>query len=560
MGLPARKLVASIAAAVLLAGCGGGGSGEDNEDGDSVAASASPESTEDGGDGGEQSGEITVRGCKPQNPLIPSNTNETCGGSVLDPVLAKLVRYDSEDGHPVMDIAESVETKDNITWTVKLKEDVKFHDGTKVTAASFIDAWNWGAYGPHGQLNSYFYEPIAGFADLQSTGKKKPKKRVMSGLKKVDDYEFTVTMGAKNSTFLQRLGYTAFAALPKSFFADDGESFGTKPIGAGAFKMVKADRNREFVLEADPDYDRVGRPSISKVTFKVFSKIDAAYKELQDDQIDMIDEIPTDSLVDDLFKEDLDERVMERPVGIESFILFPPSKTDDSYDSPKLRHAISMSIDRDTITKNVFNGARVPATGWVSPVADGYEEGACGEYCEYAPEAAKKLFDEAGGYDDGPLTIAYNADSSNKDWIDAACISISKALDVECLGKPTPTFAEIRQRITERKQKGMFGSGWQMDYPSIENFLGPLYGTGAGSNDGDYTNKKFDAQLKKAAGEIGADAVNEAYRAAERMLADGMPAVPLWYRKSQGGFSKNIASANFTVFGTYDLASVRLKD
>ena len=63
----------------------------------------------------------------------------------------------------------------------------------------------------------------------------------------------------------------------------------------------------------------------------------------------------------------------------------------------------------------------------------------------------------------------------------------------------TPDFKTIRDQIGKRELKGIFRSGWVMDYPSIENFLAPIYGTGAGSNDTGYSNKEFDAKLAEAA-------------------------------------------------------------
>ena len=87
--------VAGISAAALLsAACGGGNSGE--------AASTTA--------AGKTGGSITVRGCNPQNPLVPGNTNETCGGNVLDASTAKLVHYNPETAAPENDIAESIET------------------------------------------------------------------------------------------------------------------------------------------------------------------------------------------------------------------------------------------------------------------------------------------------------------------------------------------------------------------------------------------------------------------------------------------------------------------
>ena len=133
-GTTRKVAVAALSAVALLAaGCG---SGEDGET-DTPAAEA------------KTGGEITVRGCNPENPLIPQNTTETCGGTVIDAAFSKLVHYEPETAAPQNDIAESIETEDNQTFTVKLKKGYKFHDGTEVKAKNFVDAWNYAAYGPN---------------------------------------------------------------------------------------------------------------------------------------------------------------------------------------------------------------------------------------------------------------------------------------------------------------------------------------------------------------------------------------------------------------------------
>src|SRR3954452_14188014 len=146
-------IVSAIAPlALVAAACGGGG-------GDTSSGQQS------GGAAG--GGEISLRSCTPQNPLIPANTNEVCGGNVLDAVEAKLVHYNADTAAPELDIEQSIDTSDNQNFTVKLNPGYKFQDGTEVKAKNFVDAWNWDAYGPNANLNSYFFEPFAGYADLQ---------------------------------------------------------------------------------------------------------------------------------------------------------------------------------------------------------------------------------------------------------------------------------------------------------------------------------------------------------------------------------------------------------
>lgn len=102
-----------------------------------------------GGDGGSSSkgkgdGVISVEIGEPQNGLVPSNTYETEGGQVIGALFTGLTKLDA-DNKIVNAMAQSVESPDNKVWTIKLKSGYTFHNGEKVTAQSFVDAWNYGA-------------------------------------------------------------------------------------------------------------------------------------------------------------------------------------------------------------------------------------------------------------------------------------------------------------------------------------------------------------------------------------------------------------------------------
>ncbi|WP_270888435.1 peptide ABC transporter substrate-binding protein [Pedococcus sp. 5OH_020] len=540
-------MVAGVSAVTLLAAaCGGGDKGSS---GSSSSAA------------GKTGGAVTVRGCNPQNPLIPGNTNETCGGNVLDAITAKLIHYNPTNAAPENDIADKIESSDNQNFTVTLQKGYKFHDGTEVKAKNFVDAWNWVANGKNAQLNSYFFEPIEGFSDVQcgdADCKVKPKADKMTGLAVKDDYTFTIKTTEKVSNLPVRLGYTAFAPLPDSFFSDP-KAFGEHPVGAGPFKFDSWTKNTEIKLSKFADYKGKFPAKLDNLTFKIYQDDDAAYNDVIANQLDVIDTIPSSALIDDKYKTDLPDRNLSKPVGVFQDINFPPSKVDPAYADPKVRQAISMAIDRQTIVKQIFNNTRQPATGWVAPVVDGYKANACGEYCTFDAAKAKAKLDEAGGFKGGKMTIAYNADASHKAWVEAACNSIKTALGVDCVATPVVDFATFRSKITERKMKGMFRSGWQMDYPSIEDFLAPIYKTKASSNDNDYSNPAFDKLLDEAAAQTDAAQANAKYQQAEALLANDMPVAPLWYGTAQFGWSDKVTNVKVTPFGTVDLTSLQLK-
>lgn len=232
---------------------------------------------------GATGGEITVRGCTPQEALIPSNSTESCGHMVLSTVSSQLVHYNTDTAAPENDLAQSIETTDNQNFTIKLKQDRTFHDGTPVKAANFVNAWNYAAYAPNGMQAGHFFEPVDGYQDLQcgasaDCAAEPAKTDKMSGLQLVDDYTFTVRTSTPVSNLPLRLGYTAFAPLPVSFFADP-KAYGSKPIGAGPYKFVSQDASN-IVVEKDPSYKGQWAGHSDKITYRIYQSTDAAYADV----------------------------------------------------------------------------------------------------------------------------------------------------------------------------------------------------------------------------------------------------------------------------------------
>ncbi len=211
-----KTLGVAAAATLALTACGGGGDSNSS------------------GEAGDGNAIITADSVEPQNPLVPTNTTETGGGVVVQQIFNGLVTYDSE-GKTQNDLAESIESEDKQTWTIKIKPDMKFTNGEAITAQSFVDSWNYGAAAKNAQGTSSFFEPIEGYEKVSAEGSKDDK---MSGLKVVDDTTFTVKLVSPQSDFEQRLGYTAFAPMPSSAFKDM-KAFGENPVGYGPYKMAK---------------------------------------------------------------------------------------------------------------------------------------------------------------------------------------------------------------------------------------------------------------------------------------------------------------------------------
>lgn len=535
MAVSRRSLMlgaATAGAAATLAACSGssgGGSG----------------SGSDSGSGGGTGDPIIVRGGEPQNPLVPTSTNEVFGGMIIDLIFAKLVAY-KEDGSAENDLADKIESEDNQTWTITLKDGKTFSDGSAITARSFVDAWNFGAVAKNKQLANSFFDVFEGYDDAQSGDAKELK-----GLKVTDDTTFTAKLVSPQADFPNRLGYSAYAPLPKSAF-DDIKAFGEKPIGNGPYTLDTWDHDQQIVLVPNDSYDGPHKAKNGGVTVQFYEDPDTMYNDYQSGSLDVIDTIPESAL--ETYQDDLGDLAVNAEGALFQSFTFPKDMKGFSGKAGILRRqAISRAIDRKSICTKLFFDTRTPATDFVAPTIPG--GGATDipgkEVLEYDEDEAKKLWDEAEKIEpyDGEFTLAYNADDAHKAWVEAVCNSIKNALGIEAKPNPVPAFGEFRKQITDRAMKGAFRSGWQADYPSMYNFLGPLYSSaaadGKGSNDGDYKNEEFDSLLKEGLGADDEDKAIETWKKAQSLLLEDLPAIPLWYQNAIGAFSDQVSDVVF---------------
>jgi len=517
--------------ALALAGCASGGS----------------DKTDKGDSSGSSTAIITANGSEPENPLIPTNTNEVGGGKILDAIFAGLAYYDGK-GALVNDMADDIKVDSPEQLTVTLKKGQKFTDGTEVKADNFIKAWNYGALFSNKQLNQSWFSDIVGFSDAEDSE--------LTGLKKVDDYTFTIELTSPVAAdFATRLGYSAYYPLPDVAF-DDMEKFGENPIGNGPYKLDGEgawQHDVSIALVKNDDYKGGRTVENGGLTLTFYSSLDAAYADLLSGELDVIDAIPDTAIA--TFQDELGERAVNQPAAIfQSFTIGEQIAHFSGEEGQLRRAAISMSINREEITDKIFNDTRTPASDFTSPVLDGWSDSLKGaDVLKYNPDEAKKLWAEADKISpwSGTFQIAYNSDSSHQAWVDAVSNSIKNTLGIEASGAPFVDFATLRATVNERGADGKRTiqtanrSGWQADYPGLYNFLFPLYSTGASSNDGDYANPDFDALLKKGASSSdAADAIKD-YQEAQEILLKDLPAIPLWYSNVSGGYGESVKNVTF---------------
>jgi len=504
------------------------------------------------GNGNEQrtGGSFSIYVNDPENPLVPGNTTESEGNQILKGLFTGLVQYNLETTEvEYTGVAEKIESDDQTNWTITLKDGWTFHDGTPVTANSFVKAWNYTANAANAQGGAYFFEKFAGY-DAENPVE------ALTGLEAPDDKTIKVQLSAPFSQFPLMLGYTAFYPVPDAFFTD-AEAFGKKPIGNGPYKA-----DAEFVpgqglkVSRYADYAGEDKGIADTIDFRVIADINTAYNELLAGNLDIVDSLPTEVL--QTAAEDLGDRFLEREAAGFDYLGFPTY--DPRFADKKVRQAFSMAVDRAAITKAIFNDQRDPATDVIPPVIDGYRSDAC-KYCVFDAAAAKKLLAETDFDTSRPVELWFNAGAGHDQWVTAVGNQLQQNLGITYTLKGDLQFAEYLPLQDQKGMTGPFRLGWGMDYPSPENFLGPLFSTGAlppnGSNSTFYSNPEFDAKLDEANRASDNEAAVKLYQEADDIMLEDMPVMPMFFRKTTGARSENVTDVQFDAFQDVALTKVR---
>ncbi|WP_416394000.1 MULTISPECIES: peptide ABC transporter substrate-binding protein [unclassified Curtobacterium] len=487
------------------------------------------------------SGIVTTNGNEPQNPLIPSNTTEVGGGKIIDSVFEGLVSYDAK-GKPVNEVAKSIDTDDSKTFDIKLNTNYTFTNGEKVTAESFTKAWNWAAQFSNKQGASYFFENIEGYDATKDSE--------LTGLKVKSDDEFTVTLKSAQSDFPLSLGYSAFVPLPSAFYKDT-KAFGEDPIGNGPYKLDGKGawtHNQSIKLVTNKDYVGKRKPKNGGLTVTFYTSQDTAYSDAQGGNLDVLDAVPDSAFA--TYKSDFPDSNVNQAAAIFQAIYLPYYLDHWKGEEGKLRReAISLSINRKQITDKIFEGTRTPAKDFTSPVIAGWNDDLDGsDVLTYDKSKAKELWAEAdkiSKYND-TLTIAYNADGGHQAWVTAVTNSISSTLGIKAEGKAYPTFAEALAVQTDNKLTGGSRTGWQADYPSLYNFLGPTMGDGSSSNYSRYDSTEYNDLLAKGRSAATVEEGNKYFDQAQELLFKDLPEIPLWYSNVTGVWNAdNVSNVKF---------------
>lgn len=546
------KLAVGMTAVALVAAACSGGTPQAGSTGGTAAG------------GGKAGGTLRVYASEPAF-LMPSAGDDEPSIYVIRQLYRGLVKYNVETGKAENDLAESIESTDQKTWTVKIKPGYTFDNGEPVNADAFIRSWNYAAYSPNAQNNAYFMSRIAGIDDVSSSdpdgdGPKtapEPKAKELSGLKKVDDQTFTIELKAPFSSWPVLMGYSGFFPMAEACVKDAAaaKACNETPIGNGPYKIEgKWEHNVGITLARSDTWKGDDKGKADKIQYKIFADVDAGYAAFQAGELDVMYTIPPARYKE--AKATYGDRMYEAPGDSFTYVGMP--LYNPNFKDKRIRQALSMSIDRKGIIDAVFDGRFTPAQGFVAPTFNGYRP-VCSQYCTQDAAKAKQLLAEAGGWKGGKLTLWANAGAGHEKWLQAVGDQIKAALGIDYEIKANLQFPEYLATADAKKFTGPFRLGWGPDYPVMETYLKPLYGTGASSNNSTYANPEFDKLMAEGDAAPDEAAAIKKYQEAEDLVAEDLPVIPMWFSKVAALYGENVDTFVWNKISDAEYGKITLK-
>jgi oligopeptide transport system substrate-binding protein len=484
--------------------------------------SSNPLSSNPTNSGTSSSGVLNLNGVDPLT-LDPAGSNDVGTAQYILQIFSGLLRFD-DNLKPVPDIAAGmpVISADGLVYTFKLRQDVKFQDGTPVKAGDFKYSWER-AVNPATQSPTAgtYLGDIAGVSDVIQG-----KSNQINGVKIIDDFTLQVTLNSNIAYFLNKMTYpTTFVVEKKN--VESNNEWWRKAVGTGPFRLKSWTQDASLILERNDQYYGE-KAKLNQVKF-TYNSTSSDMDLYETDQIDMVG-------VSTAYY----DKVMDKSQPFYNDLIISPYLSIDyigfncgqaPFDDINIRRAFSMSIDKDKIVSLVNRDMTQKANGILPPGMPGYNQNVAGTgydvnqakdlikaskygYISKLPEITMSIPGEGGGVSSLIESLVYQ-------WKQNLGVNVRiRQLEPEL-------YNVLGQEVDQ-----MFYFGWIADYPHPQDFLDILFGSGSAFNYSKFSDSAVDSLIRQANHELNENLSYTLYQQAEQKIIDEAACLPILFNKS----------------------------
>ena len=508
----AMSLVLAAAMALSLAACGG--NQENNGSG--------------GGTAGGYKNTLTWAQGADVTSLDPHQGKETPAVQVNTQIFDTLVTVDPETNEVVPQIAESWEQTDDQTYVFKIREGIKFHDGSDLTAEDV-------KFSLDRARNSAAVSYIVNFIEEVTVD---------------DDHTVTVKTTAPYAPTLRNLAIPFAAIVPKAVVEADENAFIQNPVGSGPYKFVEWNHGDHVTLKAFDDY-YAGKPETENLIMKVIPETSQRTIALETGEVDLA----YDLAVNDIPKVNSDDKLTVYEIPSLTCWYVSMNMNKKPFDNPKVREAMSMAIDRQTIIDTINAGSGQTADAIIAPAVFGYYSTGVKEY---NPTKAKELLAEAG-YPNGFSTTLWVIDNQSRIEMCQAMQAMLLEVCVQCNLEVLEFGSFISRTTAGDHDLAYFGwttSSGDADYSyySLEHSTQQ----GAAGNRSFLADPDVDKLIEEARSNTNEEERKELYKELAIKLDEINNNIPVYYSSINVGANKKVEGFVMDANGYHSLEKVKV--
>lgn len=457
--------------------------------------------------------------------LDSATSTDNISGTILNNVMEGLMRLDKDD-KPQAAIAiryDVSEDKKTYTFTIR---DAKWSDGKPVRAQDFEYAWKRALNPETKSKYAYILYPIKN-AEKYNKGEVGESD---VGVRALDDKTLEVQLEEPIPYFLSLTTFSAYMPQRKDIVEKYGGDYAKeadKMVYNGPFVLADWEHEQYLLLEKNGHYWDRNSVFLEEVRIDILKDISKGLNLYTSNEKDvtMLDKAFTEA-----FKSSPEFVTVSR--SLTQYIQFNTNNTFLS--NTKIRKAISLAIDRESIVNMALKDGSQPAGGFVPPSILGYNESfrnQSREYQQFQPAEAKQLLklgmDELD-IDSPPTLTLLSYNDERKEVAVLLKDQLEKNLGLKVKVNPQP----MKQKI-EMETKGEYDlafTGWKADYNDPMTFL-DIWVTGGAFNTGKWSDKKYDELIAKSKSNPDFEKrINDMIEAERILLEEGVALAPIYYK------------------------------
>ncbi len=443
-----------------------------------------------------------------------------------------LTSHDPRTLEPVPGVAERWEVGvDGKTYTFHLRANAKWSNGEPVTSQDFLWSWYRAMEEPDCDYAYLFFYVDGASAWREGLGAaKRPLAEFVQrvGLEAPDERTFVVRLAAPCAYFLDLCAFETFMPVHRATVEKHQLAWTQHAnwVGNGPYRLVEWSPRQHIVMAKNPHYWDLDFLKLTKITALPVDDMDQAWNKFLKREVHWIRSVPS-AKIDEAKRNP--EYFVQPYLG--SYFYRFNVKTCAHLRDKRVRMALSMAVNRETITRDILRAGQIPAE-WFCPAVGGYEPP---KGLAYNPDAARALLAEAGypGGEGYPtLTLFFNTQEDHKKVAEGVAQMWRENLGLQVTLQNAEWKVYLKQ--VELLDYQVARAGWIGDFGDPMTFL-DMWVTGGGNNNTGWSHARYDELIAKARVEVDPRRRLDYFGEAERIVVeDEFPILPLYMYVNQG--------------------------